>query len=269
MAAPGMPERGAVIGAPVTVGDVDAAASAILAAAEVGKGGYVCVANVHMVTTARTDPVLLAAMEGALWVASDGMPLVWALRCHGHEKTRRVAGPDLMRHLLQEAETARVPVYFFGGNGATVTALRPALESHFPTLRIAGIEAPPLLPLAPEVDSGTVARINDTGARLVFVGLGCPKQEYWMAAYAPHLTGVQIGVGAAFDFFAGTLVRAPRWMQAAGLEWLFRLWAEPRRLWRRYLVTNSRFIWYVLASWLRSKTGRVLADDERSASGLL
>lgn len=251
-----MPD-GAVIGAPVTVGDIDAATATILAAAKVGKGGYVCVANVHMVTTARTDPVLRAAMEGALWVTSDGMPLVWALRRHGHEKARRVAGPDLMLHLLQEAETARVPLYFFGGSATTIAALKQALAAQFPALVLAGIEAPPLLPLAPEVDSGTVARINDTGARLVFVGLGCPKQEYWMAAYAPHLTGVQIGVGAAFDFFAGTLIRAPRWMQASGLEWLFRLCAEPRRLWRRYLVTNSRFIWYVFASWLRSKMRRV------------
>jgi len=257
MAAPGMPERGSVIGAPVTVGDIDAAASAILAAAEAGKGGYVCVANVHMVTTAKKDPGLLAVMEGALWVTSDGMPLVWALRCHGHEKARRVAGQDLMLHLLKAAETARVPVYFFGGNGVTVAALKVALATQFPALVLAGIYSPPLLPLRPAVDAETVGRINGTGAGLVFVGLGCPKQEYWMAAYAPHLRAVQIGVGAAFDFFSGTLARAPRWMQAAGLEWLFRLCVEPRHLWRRYLVTNSRFIWYVLAAWLRSKTGRV------------
>ena len=252
-----MPEQGTVVGAPVTVGDIDAAAATILAAAEAGKGGYVCVANVHMVVTARKDPYLLAIMEGALWVTSDGMPLVWALQRQGHEKARRVAGPDLMRHLLQAAETARVPVYFFGSNGATIAALTRALATHFPALVLAGIEAPPLLPMDPEVDAETVTRINDSGARLVFVGLGCPKQEYWMATYAPHLMGVQIGVGAAFDFFAGTVSRAPRWMQSAGLEWLFRLCAEPRRLWRRYLVTNSQFIWYVLAAWLRSKTGRV------------
>ncbi len=252
-----MPETGAVIGAPVTVGDVDAAAATILAAAEAGKGGYVCVANVHMVTTARKDSSLLAAMEGALWVTSDGMPLVWALQRQGHEKARRVAGPDLMRHLLKAAETARVPVYFFGGDATTIAALKVALATQFPALVLAGICSPPLLPLKPAVDAETVTGINGSHARLVFVGLGCPKQEYWMAAYAPHLMGVQIGVGAAFDFFAGTVRRAPRWMQTAGLEWLFRLCAEPRRLWRRYLVTNSRFIWYVLAAWLRSKRGRV------------
>jgi len=248
--------RGNVVGAPVTVGDLAGATETILDAAKAGKGGYVCVANVHMVTTARKDSRLRAAMEGAFWVTSDGMPLVWALRRQGYGEAGRVAGPDLTARLLAKAAAAAVPVYFFGGGAATAAALRQMLEARFPTLRIAGIEAPPALPLEPAVDAKTVARINATGAGLVFVGLGCPKQEYWMAAYAPHLTGVLVGVGAAFDFLAGTVRRAPRWMQAAGLEWLFRLCAEPGRLWKRYLVTNSLFIWYTLFSKTGPGSGR-------------
>ncbi len=134
--------------------------------------------------------------------------------------------------------------------------MRQRLEKQFPALVIAGIESPPLLPLEPAMDGELVARINDSGARLVFVGLGYPKQEYWMAAYAPHLKGVQLGVGAAFNFFAGTVRRAPVWMQKAGLEWLFWLATEPRYLWKRYLVTNSFFIWYYLGSLLGSKGKR-------------
>lgn len=256
MAVLSKPETGNVIGAPVTIGTLASATTAILNAAVAGKGAYVCVANVHMVTSARTDPRLLAAMEGAFWVTSDGMPLVWALRHQGYGDARRVAGPDLMGRLLQAAEAGAVPVYFYGGSAATAVALTRELKKRFPGLVLAGVVAPPPLPLEPVVDPEIVAQINGSGARLVFVGLGCPKQEYWMAAHAAHLTGVQIGVGAAFDFFAGTVKRAPRWMQVAGLEWVFRLCEEPHRLWKRYLVTNSLFIWYNLVSWWDSKEGR-------------
>ncbi|MCE2509398.1 MAG: WecB/TagA/CpsF family glycosyltransferase [Alphaproteobacteria bacterium] len=249
-------ETGRVIGAPVTVGTLATATATVLKAAEAGGGGYVCVANVHMVTTARRDSHLLDIMEKALWVTSDGMPLVWTLRAKGHGHARRVAGPDLMLRLLEEAEKKAFPVYFFGGDAPTAEAMRKRLPQQFPNLKIAGIESPPLLPLTPVVDEATVRRINESGAGLVFVGLGCPKQEYWMAAHAPHLKGVQLGVGAAFNFFAGTVRRAPRWMQRGGLEWLFRLAAEPRYLWKRYLVTNSLFIWYTLGSLLGSKGKR-------------
>ncbi|MGB1547637.1 MAG: WecB/TagA/CpsF family glycosyltransferase [Alphaproteobacteria bacterium] len=250
------PKTGRVIGAPVTVGNLDLAASTILDAAVAGKGGYVCVANVHMVTTAKRDSHLLDVMEEALWVTSDGMPLVWTLRARGHKDARRVAGPDLMVVLLKEAEKKGLPVYFFGGDAATAEAMRQRFPQQFPGLQLAGVESPPMLPLKPIVDEAAVRRINESGARLVFVGLGCPKQEYWMAAHAPHLKGVQLGVGAAFNFFAGTVRRAPLWMQRAGLEWLFRLAAEPRYLWKRYLVTNSLFIWYTLGSLFGSNGKR-------------
>lgn len=249
-------KRAPVIGAPVTVGSLDVATTTILDAAEAGISGYVCVANVHMVTVAKTDRRLLGIMQDAFWVTSDGMPLVWALRLGGHAEAHRVAGPDLMLRLMEAAEKKKLPLYFFGGTAATATAMRQRLEKQFPGLVIAGIESPPELPLDPVVDNELVARINGTGARLVFVGLGCPKQEYWMAAYAPHLNGIQLGVGAAFNFFAGTVRRAPSWMQKAGLEWLYRLAAEPRYLWKRYLVTNSFFIWYYLGSLLGSKGKR-------------
>lgn len=250
-------KTGLVIGAPVTVGDRALARAAILAAARQGQGGYVCVANVHMVTTARRDPRLLEAMRRALWVTSDGMPLVWALRRGGHKEACRVAGPDLLCDLLAAAEKESLPVYFYGGDGETAARLKDVLVERYPRLIVAGVDAPPALALEPVVEPVFVERLNASGAALLFVGLGCPKQEYWMAAHAPHLKAVSLGVGAAFNFLAGTVRRAPGWMQNLGLEWLFRLLAEPRRLWRRYLVTNSLFIWYYLGAFLGSKDRRM------------
>ncbi|MFQ5785441.1 MAG: WecB/TagA/CpsF family glycosyltransferase [Alphaproteobacteria bacterium] len=246
-----MLERGAVIGAPVTAGAFDEVAEVVLDSARAGRGGYVCVANAHMAVTARRDPALRAIMTRALAVASDGMPLVWSLRRAGLD-AERVAGPDLMARLCARAAEEGMPIYLYGGGAATFETLARTLAARFPGLRIAGREAPPMLPPRPARDEAARARIAASGARLVFVGLGCPKQEFWMAAQAPGLPAVLLGVGAAFDFLAGITPRAPRWMQRAGLEWLFRLICEPRRLWRRYLVTNGLFLWYLA----RDRLGR-------------
>lgn len=237
-----MLEKARVIGAPVSAGSFYEVADTVVDAARAGHGGHVCVANVHMVTTARSDPDLLDVMEHALVVTSDGMPLVWSLRRQGR-RAERVAGPDLMIHLCARAAAENLPVYLYGGTEETMTALMRTLAARFPGLEVAGWETPPMLPQKPPFDADVAARIEASGARLVFVGLGCPKQEFWMAAHAPHISGVLLGVGAAFEFHAGITARAPRWMQKAGLEWLFRLASEPRRLWRRYLVTNSLFLW--------------------------
>jgi len=236
-----MVERARVIGVPVAAGDLDGVAGVVLDAARAARGGYVCLANVHMATEARRDPGLLAAMESALLCASDGMPLVWELRRQGHGAAR-VAGPDLMAALCARARDETLPIYLYGGDEETLARLRQRLAARFPGLVVAGAEAPPLLPVRPGPDPETTARIRASGARLVFVGLGCPKQEFWMAANAPALPAVLLGVGAAFGFLAGTLDRAPSWMRRAGLEWLYRLGREPRRLWRRYLITNSRYL---------------------------
>jgi N-acetylglucosaminyldiphosphoundecaprenol N-acetyl-beta-D-mannosaminyltransferase len=243
-------ETGRVIGVPVTAGTLGKVAEEIVRVAEEGRSGYVCVANVHMVTTARRNTKLRTVMKGALLVTSDGMPLVWSLRCQGFKDARQVTGSDLMEQVCKLAESEGLSIYFYGGSSETMQALQKAVARRFPALKVAGYESPPLLPQQPSADTVVVNRIKESGTRIVFVGLGCPKQEYWMAEYAPHLPSVLIGVGAAFDFLAGTVKRAPKWMQKIGLEWLFRLISEPRRLWKRYLVTNSLFCYYLAKDWV-------------------
>jgi N-acetylglucosaminyldiphosphoundecaprenol N-acetyl-beta-D-mannosaminyltransferase len=153
--------------------------------------------------------------------------------------------------LCEAAAAEGLPVYFYGGDQALMAALVDALRRRLPALRIAGAEAAPLLPRQPEPDQATIERIRGSGARLVFVGLGCPKQEFWMQAHRAHLDAVLVGVGQAFGIAAGIVPEAPAWMRRSGLEWLFRLASEPRRLWRRYLVTNTLFAAYVLGDAAR------------------
>ena len=240
-----MLQTGAVFGLPVTAGRFKEVASDILRRARARRGGYVCVANAHMLTLARRDGALGDILKRAALVTSDGMPIVWSLRRRGCSEAERVSGPDLMDRLCAMAARDSLPTYFYGGRPQALAAFRRALSEYYPDLPIAGCEAPGDLPQKPPLDAGATQRIRDSGASLVFVGLGCPKQEYWMGAHAPHIDALMIGVGAAFDFTAGTLRRAPRWMQRAGLEWLFRLIMEPRRLWKRYLITNTLFLYYL------------------------
>lgn len=242
---PGL-ERGRVIGLPVMAGGMSLVTDEIVRLARDGTPGSVCVANVHMVTTARSDPALRDVLETASIVVSDGMPLVWALRGQGFEQAEQVRGPDLFSRVCAAAADAGLPVYFYGGDAPLVARLTARLKERFPGLRIAGAEAPPMLPARPGVDPATVRRIRDSGARIVFAGLGCPKQEFWMAAHRPQLDAVLIGVGQAFAITAGELGEAPAWMRRRGLEWLYRVYREPRRLWRRYLVTNSLFLAFLL-----------------------
>ncbi|MDX8377510.1 MAG: WecB/TagA/CpsF family glycosyltransferase, partial [Mariprofundales bacterium] len=232
--------------APTTIEEV---ASLSISAAKKDLSSYICIANVHMVVTARVNEYLNSAMEAALLNTSDGMPLVWELKRQGYKEAERVSGPDLMIALCKRVQVEKLPVYFYGGSPEVVDSMRAKLTDNFPDLIIAGIESPPMLPEQPEVDPLVVEKIKNSGAKIVFVGLGCPKQELWMHAYSVHIPAVLIGVGAAFDFFAGSVKRAPLWMQKSGLEWFYRLCSEPRRLWRRYLVTNSLFILY----WLKDR----------------
>lgn len=242
-------EEKKVLGSIVSIGSLYSSTIDIIDM--VGKHHYVCIANVHMTVTAKTDKDLRLAMEKADIVTSDGMPLVWELRRQGFKEAERVSGPDLMIELCDRAQSEGVSIYFYGGSPSVVKKLEEKLIVRFPGLKIAGIESPPMLPNKPEVDYGVVDKIKASGAGIVFVGLGCPKQELWMHTYSPHIPAVLIGVGAAFDFFAGTVKRAPLWMQKSGLEWFYRLCSEPRRLWKRYLVTNSLFVWY----WFLERLG--------------
>jgi len=203
---------------------------------------YVCVATTHMIMEGYDEPAFQQIVNDADLVTSDGMPLVWGLRLLGERNATRVYGPDLMLSLLASAAEQRISVGLYGGRSEVLTRLQTALARRFPGLRVTFAQSPPYCPLTPEQDDACVARINDSQARVLFVGLGCPKQERWMAEHSARIQAVMVGVGAAFDFLADAKPRAPTWMQHVGLEWFFRLCTEPRRLWRRYLILGPRFI---------------------------
>ena len=203
---------------------------------------YVCLATVTQVMEAHDSPEFLRAMNEADLVTPDGMPLVWGLRLQGCRGATRVYGPDLTSVLLSMAAANEIPVGFYGGSAETLGRLRAALVARFPGLQIPYCFSPPFRALSNEEDDCVVAQINRSGAKIVFVGLGSPKQDRWTAAHRGHIQAVMIGVGAAFDFLAGTKPQAPRWMMRIGLEWFFRLLTEPRRLWKRYLKHNPRFV---------------------------
>lgn len=203
---------------------------------------YLCFCNVHSVVALQRDKALAQAVAQADLVLPDGWPVAWLLRHCGFPGQERVDGPDFMLDYCRLAEQRGESVYFYGSTPQTLAAIRAWLDREFPTLRVAGMYSPPFRALRPEEDEEIVRRINDSGASMVFVGLGCPKQEIWMAKHRGRIQAVMLGVGAAFDYHAGTLQRAPLWMQERGLEWCYRLYREPRRLWKRYLVSNTLFV---------------------------
>jgi N-acetylglucosaminyldiphosphoundecaprenol N-acetyl-beta-D-mannosaminyltransferase len=212
-----------------------------------GRREYVCVTNVHSVMEAHRDPDLRAIYNAAALSVPDGTPLVWTGRALGHADVRRVYGPDLMLALCEAAAREGWSCYFYGGRPGVAEEVQRRLGESFPGLRAVGASAPPFRPLTPEETEAELAAIDRSRADIVFVALGCPRQERWMAAHRARLqASALIGVGAAFDFAAGRVRQAPRWMMALGLEWLFRLTQEPRRLWYRYLVYNPLFVTHVL-----------------------
>jgi N-acetylglucosaminyldiphosphoundecaprenol N-acetyl-beta-D-mannosaminyltransferase len=211
---------------------------------------YVCVANVHMVMEAYDSPDFRSVVNAADLVVPDGMPLVWTLRKMGSAGQERVYGPELTLRLLSAAAEQGIPVGFLGGTQETTELLVNNVHQRFPALQIVFRFSPPFRPVPVDKDALIVKEINDSGARILFVGLGCPKQENWMAAHAGRVQAVMVGVGAAFDFIAGTKRQAPKWMQPIGLEWLFRFSQEPGRLWRRYLYHNPRFVLLVMLPML-------------------
>jgi N-acetylglucosaminyldiphosphoundecaprenol N-acetyl-beta-D-mannosaminyltransferase len=180
----------------------------------------------------------------------DGMPVAWVLRSLGYLGQERINGPDLMDRVCRAAAETRAPVFFYGSTTDTLEKLKGSLKNRFPVLEIAGAYSPPFRALTEKEDAEVVNLINSSGAGIVFVGLGCPKQEIWMAEHKGKINAVMLGVGAAFDFHAGTVKRAPRYMRQAGIEWFHRFLQEPRRLWKRYAVTNTLFIWLILKEFL-------------------
>jgi len=203
---------------------------------------YVVACNVHSVVTAGDDPTMMQAVNGADLATADGAPIAWLMRKAGCEMQERICGPDLMWQYFEQAAPRGESVFLYGSTDHVLARLSARIAKRFPGLRIAGCYSPPFRALTPDEDAEVVARINRSGAQTVWVALGCPLQEKWMAEHRESIQAVQIGVGAAFAFHAGVNRRAPSWMQRAGLEWLHRLLCEPRRLAHRYLVTNTRFV---------------------------
>lgn len=238
--------------APLDSGNLGDVTERLITMVSNGEDGYVCVTNVHMLVLSSKDKELRTAMHKSLFNVPDGMPLVWLLKLCGATAQQRVAGPDLMMALCRLAANAGIPVGLLGGSEDTLEALRNRLSVTLPTLKIAYAHSPPYR-LHTTGENREIARACEaSGAKLLFVGLGCPKQEKWMHSNTENLAGVMVGVGAAFDYHAGNLRRAPRWMQAGGLEWLYRLLQEPRRLFWRYLSTNSYFLVKIMLPTLLS-----------------
>ncbi len=218
------------------------------------KRTYVCVTGVHGIMESQRDPDLRRVHNSAGMVTPDGMPLVYISRAAGHPTCDRVYGPDFMLEICRESVTHAYRHFFFGANSKTLSRLTDRLKEKYPGLQIAGTYAPPFRPLTEFEGADVVARINASSPHVVWVGLSTPKQERWMADFRPYLEApVLIGVGAAFDFHAGTIRQAPAWMQPLCLEWLFRLLMEPRRLWKRYLLNNPVFIVALVAQQLGLK----------------
>jgi len=225
---------------------------------------YFC--NVHSVVAAREDAELDAALAASDLAAADGQPIAWMLRRNSFPGLPRVTGTDLMRRLLARAESAGLSVYFYGERPSTLERLSQALQRDFPMLRVAGMHSPPFRALTQVEDQAIVEAINASGANIVFVSLGCPKQEKWIAARRGRIVAPMLGVGAAIAFYSGVTRRAPIWMQRYGLEWLHRLASEPRRLGWRYLATNSIFIALAVRGFALQLMRRLTARSASSSA---
>ena len=220
---------------------------------------YVCVATVSQVMEGHDAPAFQAVMNQADLVTPDGMPLVWGLRLLGWKGATRVYGPDLTPIVLARAAADGLPVGFYGGSPEVLEQFVQAMTARFPELKAAYAFSPPFRPLTPAEDQQVVQEIKESGARILFVATGNPAQELWMAAHRGKVPAVMIGVGAAFDFLTGAKRQAPRWMMGIGLEWLFRLATEPRRLWKRYLRHNPRFVVLFALQLIRARFNRATA----------
>ena len=222
--------------------DYDEAVDRIIGWTGDGVARTIGVATVNNVMESHDHASFRDVMNACDLVTPDGMPLVWGLSMLGVRSATRVCGPDLTPLLLERAAADGIAVGFYGGDEATIDALVRVAGTRWPSLQVTYAVSPPFRPLSPEEDEAVVDAIAACGVQLLFVGLGCPKQERWMAEHRDRLPIVTIGVGAAFDFLAESKRQAPRVLQRLGLEWAFRLFSEPRRLWRRYLRQNPRFL---------------------------
>ena len=242
-----------VLGVPITYRTLEAATAEIDARASSGQGGYVCLANVHMIMEALDDPSFFSVLDQAEAVVPDGMPLVWSLRATGFPESERVAGIDLTTAVLDLAQEKGLVVGFLGGQPEVLERLVSLVGSRWPPLRVLYAHSPPFRAQSENEAEQQIHEINSSGVQLLFVGLGCPKQERWMAANRANTPAVMLGVGAVFDVLSGAKPHAPALIRRLGLEWLFRLVLEPRRLLVRYARHNPRFVWRRLAERTRRR----------------
>jgi N-acetylglucosaminyldiphosphoundecaprenol N-acetyl-beta-D-mannosaminyltransferase len=231
-----------VLSVPIDVISWDAAVQRIMSWAARRMSRYVTICNAHVVVTASRSSDYYKVIAQSDMATPDGAPVAWMIRRLGFPEQPKISGPDLMPRLLEQAASHGISVFFLGSTTDTLALLEARIREAHPDLVVGGMYSPPFRPLLVDEDAAVVAQINESGAGLIFVGLGCPKQERWMAEHRGRVNGVMLGVGAAFDFYAGSVKRAPEWMQRFGLEWLHRLISEPRRLWKRYLTTNTLFV---------------------------
>jgi len=222
---------------------------------------YVCVTPVHAIVDYRKDPELVKIVNNSGLTTPDGMPVVWVMKLMGHKNVSRVYGPDLMLALCEHSQKMGYRNYFYGSAPGVPEKLSKNLIKKFPDLIVVGIFSPPYRELTVDEDKEIVEQINSTNPDIVWIGISSPKQERWMANHQKKITApVMIGVGAAFDFLSGVKKQAPLWMQKNGLEWLFRLYSEPKRLWKRYFLSNSIFIILIMLQLLGFKRFKIDLD---------
>jgi len=241
-----------ILGINVSEVGMDKVISTIAGWIEKKEQNYVCATSVHGLVESQKDKHFRNILNAAGLVTCDGMPLVWLSRLKGNKNAERVYGPDLMLEFCRVSQEKGYRHFFYGGNDGIPERLRDNLCRKFPLLNVVGTYSPPFRALAPQEDEQVIDMINRTYADVIWVGISTPKQEKWMAEHKGKINAsVMLGVGAAFDFLSGAKSQAPGWMQSSGLEWLFRLLTEPRRLWRRYLTANSIFVWLLLKDFFQ------------------
>jgi N-acetylglucosaminyldiphosphoundecaprenol N-acetyl-beta-D-mannosaminyltransferase len=244
-----------ILGMRVDLTSYIASTKRIIQWAREGRSAMVCLGNVHMVMTAYDEPEFAKVLDSADLVTHDGMPLVWALRLLGHAGIERVYGPHLMLFVCQAASKRGIPIGLYGGTPEVLADLVSKLQQRYPGLQIPFQVSPPFRPTTKEEDDRDLKALRDSGARILFVGIGCPKQELWIHRNKRRFPGPMLGVGQAFDIHSGHTRMAPRWIQNLGMEWFYRLCTEPRRLWKRYLKNNPRYLALVAMQLFDRKIG--------------
>jgi N-acetylglucosaminyldiphosphoundecaprenol N-acetyl-beta-D-mannosaminyltransferase len=252
-----LPKTAALLSFPISKGRYEDFIHSIIDLAEAKTSSSICVANVHMVVSAFRNKQFSSVVENAEIVTPDGMPLTWAMKFLYGGRYQRVAGMDLLPDLLQQASEKKLPVFFYGGTDEMLHQTASYLKQNFPPLLVAGMYSPPFRVITKQEEEDIVETINNSSAKIVFVVLGCPKQELWMEQMKGKLQTVMIGIGGALPVMIGMQKRAPNWMQQSGLEWFYRLCQEPRRLFKRYAVTNSLFLLLVFQKFVRIRLFKI------------